>query len=528
MLKWLRGDSRRAADADNFASVADALTKFYTEILLPVEKEFSFHQIYGHSALTEADFRAKPMVLLTGQYSVGKTTFIQHLLQRDYKNINIGPEPTTDRFMAIYHAKGRDEEVTGENLAIKKDLPFQQLTQFGQNFLSKFQGATMENQVLEGITLIDSPGVLSGDKQRTNRGYPFEDVIGWFADRADKVLVLFDVSKLDISDEFKRVLEVVRKKAPPTKIDIILNKADALSAPQLMRVYGSLMWSLGKVFATPEVCKVHIGSFWDKPLQNTDMRRVFENDETALYDSLAALPKSSGKRKVSDFIRRAKLVRTNAYILAHLRSKMPSFMGKDKEKKKLLDNLTTVYNEIVKDTCLPLGDFPNPQGLQETLSSPTFDFCKFPKIDKKKMEAINDMLTEKLPKLDALLSEEAAQGTEAQLFQIDHKTAPTPFGRDSELDEWLMPPRVQDYAKDFEAIGPTNGKITGGQAKGKLTESKLQTPVLHKIWTLADVDKDGALTLYEFALAMHFVKMQLAEVPLPATLPPQMAEPPEA
>lgn len=28
---------------------------------------------------------------------------------------------------------------------------------------------------------------------------------------------------------------------------------------QLMRVYGALMWSLGKVFRSPEVCRVYIG-----------------------------------------------------------------------------------------------------------------------------------------------------------------------------------------------------------------------------------------------------------------------------
>ena len=37
-----------------------------------------------------------------------------------------------------------------------------------------------------------------------------------------------------------------------------------------MRVYGALMWSLGKVFMTPEVCKVYVGSFNDKPLVTTN------------------------------------------------------------------------------------------------------------------------------------------------------------------------------------------------------------------------------------------------------------------
>ena len=44
------------------------------------------------------------MVLLLGQYSVGKTSFIRSLLGRDFPGIRIGPEPTTDRFLAVMRA----------------------------------------------------------------------------------------------------------------------------------------------------------------------------------------------------------------------------------------------------------------------------------------------------------------------------------------------------------------------------------------------------------------------------------------
>ena len=48
---------------------------------------------------------AKPQVLLIGQYSVGKTSFIRYLLGRDFPGQRIGPEPTTDRFTGAYHVQ---------------------------------------------------------------------------------------------------------------------------------------------------------------------------------------------------------------------------------------------------------------------------------------------------------------------------------------------------------------------------------------------------------------------------------------
>ena len=60
-----------------------------------------------------------------------------------------------------------------------------------------------------GISIVDTPGILSGEKQRTDRGYDFVGVLQWFAERVDRIILLFDANKLDISDEFRRSIEAI-------------------------------------------------------------------------------------------------------------------------------------------------------------------------------------------------------------------------------------------------------------------------------------------------------------------------------
>ncbi len=130
----------------------------------------------------------------------------------------------------------------------------QGLAVYGNGFLSKFECAQCDAPLLHEVTLVDTPGVLSGEKQRIERTYDFIDVCSWFASRCDLILLLFDPHKLDISDEFKQVISTL--KGHDDKVRVVLNKADQVDQQQLMRVYGALLWSLSKVFRSPEVCKV--------------------------------------------------------------------------------------------------------------------------------------------------------------------------------------------------------------------------------------------------------------------------------
>jgi hypothetical protein len=160
---------------------------------------------------------------------------------------------------------------------------------FGNGFLTKFQGSQLPCPLLEYLTIIDTPGVLSGEKQRVNRGYSMVGVAEWFASRADMILLLFDAHKLDVSDEFRAVVDALR--GHDDKVRVVLNKADQVNAQQLMRVYGALMWSLGKVFRSPEVCRVYIGSFWSQPFRHKDNAALFEMEMADLMRDLRDIPR---------------------------------------------------------------------------------------------------------------------------------------------------------------------------------------------------------------------------------------------
>lgn len=143
----------------------------YLGRLKSIEEQYHFPRFYMPT-LGPADFAAKPAVLILGQYSTGKTTFIKSLLGRLYPGSNIGPEPTTDRFTVVMHGY-EDRQIPGNTLTVSPDLPFQSLHHFGTGFLSRLEGAQCNVPLLQAITLVDTPGVLSGEKQRIERAYNF-------------------------------------------------------------------------------------------------------------------------------------------------------------------------------------------------------------------------------------------------------------------------------------------------------------------------------------------------------------------
>ncbi|KAL4430913.1 hypothetical protein ABPG75_006169 [Micractinium tetrahymenae] len=391
-----KGRKRPQLTTKDCTSITDGLKRIYFTKIRPLEDVYKFGHFFS-PLLSEGDFEAKPSVLLLGQYSTGKSTFIKYLLGRDYPGIHIGPEPTTDRFVVVMH--GPDERRTpGNTLVVQPDKPFTGLQQFGSGFLSKFECAQCDNRLLEEITLVDTPGVLSGEKQRIERAYDFIQVCGWFAARCDLILLLFDPYKLDISDEFKAVISTLR--GHDDKVRVVLNKADTVDPQQLMRVYGALMWSLGKVFRSPEVSRVYIGSFnAGAPIRddvNPTGRVLFEREQEDLLHDLYDIPARSCDRRVNEFVKRVRAAKIHFLIMGHLRKQIPYF-GQKKAQDKLLDNLAQEFAHVQREFHLHPGDFPDVERYREILSA--FDLSRFPKLDKQMIRQVDDALSLDIPAL---------------------------------------------------------------------------------------------------------------------------------
>ncbi|KAK9885327.1 hypothetical protein WA026_010827 [Henosepilachna vigintioctopunctata] len=133
-----------------------------------------------------------------------------------------------------------------------------------------------------------------------------------------------------------------------------------------------------------------------------------------------------------------------------------------------------------------------------------------------------------------LISEEQRQllGTEEELSDKHSSEDETEVLEDI----WtITPEQCSYYIKQFRSLQPDlKALLPGPVARTFFEKSRLPVQTLRKIWQLADVTKDGALSLQEFMTAMHLVVLKRNHIEIPDTLPPglipanNVAEPPRS
>lgn len=135
MFSWLKKGGARGQRHEAIRTVTSSLKELYRTKLLPLEEHYRFGAFHS-PALEDADFDGKPMVLVAGQYSTGKTSFIQYLLEQEVPGSRVGPEPTTDCFVAVMHGE-TEGTVPGNALVVDPEKPFRKLNPFGNTFLNR-------------------------------------------------------------------------------------------------------------------------------------------------------------------------------------------------------------------------------------------------------------------------------------------------------------------------------------------------------------------------------------------------------
>nr|CCC94497.1 putative sarcoplasmic reticulum glycoprotein [Trypanosoma congolense IL3000] len=354
------------------------LRDVYLNAVMPLEKTYAF-EVLNSRWFEETLCTHRPIVTFLGPWSAGKSTFINYLLQNNY--LFTGPQPTTAEFTVVTY--GEDVcTIDGHVLANSKDYPFRAVSNFGEEFLSSFVGMQVPHELLKRITLIDTPGVLENSTDSRERRYDYSRVCRWFVERSDLVFLIFDPAKLDVGVELRSLITHTIK-GMEGKVRIILNKADSVPKKELMRVYGSLFWSLSTLITCTEPPRVYVGSFWDQPYKPGTFSLLFTKEkEDLLYELMELVPRQARDRKVAALVTHAKRVLSHAYIVGGIRADLPVLFGKEKAIRKALEKLPLTYETIAARSRLSVKDFPPVEQYRDFVNKVPLE--KFP--DLKKVE----------------------------------------------------------------------------------------------------------------------------------------------
>lgn len=238
-----------------------------TEMLEIVAQQLSpVAMRYGYSDVPlETTIKWRPLVLVLGNYSSGKSTLINDFIGARVQGT--GQAPTDDSFTVITYDESAAEslpvQVTetrdGQFLLNDGEYPFESLKKHGQRFASHFRLKKVNSPFLENLAIIDTPGMLDSISER-DRGYNYQEVIGDLAQIADIVLVLFDPHKAGtVREAHTSLRETLPARTFEDRVLFVLNRIDeCASMIDLLRVYGTLCWNLSQITGRKDIPLIHL------------------------------------------------------------------------------------------------------------------------------------------------------------------------------------------------------------------------------------------------------------------------------
>lgn len=286
--------------------VASTVQRLYREAVDPLSAKFAFEKRPDAGEISGA-----PTVLLLGNHSSGKSTFINHLLGGAVQKTGLAP---TDDAFTVLTFGGAEEERDGQAVVSTPTMPYGGLKNFGPQFLSHFKVKSRPFPILRDVILIDSPGMIDSPGEGSGRGFDFAGVVRWFADRADVVLVFFDPEKPGTTGETLHVF-TQSLQGMDHKLLIVLNKMDRFeSLSDFARAYGALCWNLGKVIPRKDL--PHIFTTFI-PVEGATASKLPTQDFVSAREELVKEIKRAPARRVDNLV--TQLEEHGQRLLVHAR-----------------------------------------------------------------------------------------------------------------------------------------------------------------------------------------------------------------
>ncbi|KAE9296240.1 hypothetical protein PF008_g24054 [Phytophthora fragariae] len=371
----------RAVDDEKWIRLMQQTSRLETSVLLPLNEKLLGPLDRKHR---EEKLPSLPFVFLLGNHSSGKSSFINYLLQRDVQSTGVAP--TDDGFTII--APGRDDlDQDGPALVGDPDLGFSGLRVYGPALIQRTQlkvrkGIQANYMLVDSPGMIDSPrslphrsqfnyggpsasGRLSAQQQPSNsfkgqdsdRGYEFPEVVRWYAERADVILLFFDPDKPGTTGE---TLSILTRSlvGMDHKLHLVLNKVDQFrKIHDFARAYGSLCWNLSKVIPLKDLPRIYTMCIptKDNQMQAAEGLGASMKDLDAMREEVVSEVQRAPERRVDNLITNlydsSRLLKMHAEIFEDLRARYAS----EKWRRSALVAATFVGGNAVAASALASG-----------------------------------------------------------------------------------------------------------------------------------------------------------------------------
>ncbi len=206
----------------------------------------------------DASLKWKPLVLVIGNYSSGKSTLINEIVGKDIQRT--GQAPTDDDFTIITRNEDSGEmEIPGSTLVNDENLPFERFKHFGEKLISHVCMKYVDSEALDNLAIIDSPGMLDATSEN-DRGYDYMRVLGEFAKMADLIVLMFDPHKAGtIKESYEAIRHTLPEKSGEHRTIFVMSRIDECdNLTDFTRSFGTLCWNMSQMTGRKDIPHIYL------------------------------------------------------------------------------------------------------------------------------------------------------------------------------------------------------------------------------------------------------------------------------